>query len=94
MTKKIDKDNLREINKDKDKRNNQNQGPAFQAVGMASAVSAEIAIMTVAGYYCGQFLDRKFDTGPWLMLAGVVVGLVVGFIAIYKTVQRFLGERK
>ncbi|MDD3653242.1 MAG: AtpZ/AtpI family protein [Desulfotomaculaceae bacterium] len=92
MKKKIEKENHPEINKDKDKRSNQNQ--AFQTLGMASAISAEIAIMTVAGYYCGQFLDRKFDTGPWLMLAGVLIGLVMGFIAIFKTLQRFLGERK
>jgi len=31
-------------------------------------------------------------TGPWFMLAGVLTGLAVGIVGVYKTLQGFLGE--
>jgi len=81
--------------KDRDKEpNKRNRGPALQAVGLASAISTEIAVTVLAGYYCGQFLDRHFATGPWFMLAGVVAGIAIGIAGIYKTLQRFFTERK
>jgi F0F1-type ATP synthase assembly protein I len=38
----------------------------------------------------GIWLDRKFDTTPWLTLLGVVIGMTGGFISFFKTV---LGKR-
>jgi len=63
---------------------------AKRALGLATAVSFEIAVMTLSGYYLGRFLDEKFATAPWLMLVCVLVGLAVGFFVVIKTVKRFL----
>ncbi|MDD4169250.1 MAG: AtpZ/AtpI family protein [Desulfotomaculaceae bacterium] len=88
MTVKKDKDEVPEQKKKQDREF------AVQAVGMATTISVEIAVTTVAGYFCGHFLDGKFDTGPWLMLVGVLLGLAVGFMFVYKTLQVFFKERK
>jgi len=83
-----------------DKKNNdrdiekRDRGLAFQALGMTTVIGTELAVMVVSGYYCGQFLDRQFATGPWLMLAGVIAGIAVGIAGIYKTLQGFFKERK
>jgi F0F1-type ATP synthase assembly protein I len=61
-----------------------------QAVGVATAVSAEIAVMTVTGYYLGRFLDNKFAAAPWFTLLCVILGLAVGFVVVIKTLKRFL----
>ena len=33
----------------------------------------------------GYFLDRRFGTSPWVLLACMCAGLSVGFYAFYKT---------
>jgi len=43
--------------------------------------------MTVAlGAVGGMFLDRKFETSPWLMLGGLVLGVAAGFMNMYRLV--------
>jgi len=66
----------------------------LQAMGLTTVIGTELAVTVVSGYYCGHYLDRCFGTEPWLMLAGVIAGIAVGVTGIYKTMQRFFGERK
>lgn len=43
--------------------------------------------MTVAlGAVGGMFLDRKFETSPWLMLGGLALGVAAGFMNMYRLV--------
>lgn len=35
------------------------------------------------GFYGGSWLDRRFGTAPWLMLAGILAGVAVGFRSIW-----------
>ena len=36
------------------------------------------AVLVVGGFYGGYRLDAKFDTKPWLMFAGGVLGMALG----------------
>lgn len=81
--------------KDRDKeKKDQGRGAALQALALTTTIGAELAIAVVLGYYGGQYLDRQFGTGPWLMLAGVLVGLAAGIVGVYKTLQGFFRERE
>jgi F0F1-type ATP synthase assembly protein I len=42
------------------------------------------AILLLGG--AGYALDARFGTSPWLLLAGLLLGLVVGFYELAKTV--------
>lgn len=81
----------RDIEKDK---KNQGRGGALQALALTTTIGMELAISVVIGYYGGQYLDRQFATGPWLMLAGVLGGLAAGIVGVYKTLQGFFRERE
>lgn len=70
------------------------QGGALQALALTTTIGMELAITVVLGYYGGQYLDQRFATGPWLMLAGVLVGLAAGIVGVYKTLQGFFRERE
>ena len=68
------------------------RGGILQAVALTTTIGMELAITVVLGYFGGRYLDQLLGTGPWLLLAGVLVGLAVGTVSVYKTLLGFLGE--
>lgn len=62
-------------------------GPFFEAA-QVSAVGIEMAVATFVGWGAGYWLDAKFETGPWLMLAGLLLGVAAGFKGLIQTAKR------
>ncbi len=56
----------------------------------SSAVGLEMGISVVVGLLGGRWLDGKAGTAPWLMLAGLLVGVVAGF----RGLMRFANEAR
>lgn len=44
-----------------------------------SSLGFQIALSIVIGLGAGVFLDRKFDTSPWLTLILLFMGIAAGF---------------
>jgi ATP synthase protein I len=65
--------------------------PFFEAAGVAS-VGVEMAVATGIGWGIGYWLDGKFETGPWLMLVGLLFGVAAGFNGLIRT-AREVNER-
>ncbi len=65
---------------DKDKK----EDPFLIAYGIYGAVGFQLATAVVGGILGGQWLDQKWDTTPWLTLAGLVLGSVGGFYNLIK----------
>jgi ATP synthase protein I len=53
-------------------------------------VGTVLVVAIGLGYLGGDWLDRKFGTGPWLTVGGVALGSVVGFLDLFRTVSRNL----
>ena len=53
-------------------------------MGLGTELAASVAGMLLLGY----FLDKHFNTSPWLLLAGATAGLIGGFFNFIKEVQR------
>ena len=47
--------------------------------GLAYAAAFSLFSAVVAGLIAGWLLDRWLGTQPWLLIAGIVLGAVVGF---------------
>ena len=62
---------------------------ALQALAVTTTIGAELSITVLLGYYGGKYLDGKFASGPWFLLAGVLVGLAVAVVGVYKTLMGF-----
>lgn len=52
-----------------------------------SAVGIEMGVAVLLGYGAGWWLDRKFDTKPYLMLVMLLLGIAAGFLAIYRVAR-------
>ena len=46
----------------------------------------QLAITVVAFFFIGRWLDGALGTAPWLMLAGLAVGVTGGMISFFRTV--------
>ena len=51
----------------------------FRDLGFYSSLGFTVALSIFIGLALGLYLDRKFDTDPWLMLAGLILGIAAAF---------------
>lgn len=47
----------------------------------------------LVGWLLGSWLDRKFGM-HWIGIVGILLGAAGGFIQIYRTASRYLGQNK
>jgi ATP synthase protein I len=52
----------------------------------AGVISFVLSTVTLLGF--GWLLDRWLGTGPWLVVAGIVVGAGIGFYQFVKLLSR------
>jgi ATP synthase protein I len=44
-----------------------------------SSLGFSVALSIFIGLFAGVYLDRRFDTNPWLTLIGLGLGIVAGY---------------
>jgi ATP synthase protein I len=49
----------------------------------AGAMGLQFGISVAIGAFGGNWLDKQFDTAPWLVLTGIVLGAAAGFRDLY-----------
>ncbi len=47
-----------------------------------------MAVATGIGWAIGYWLDRRFSTGPWLMLIFLLIGVAAGFKGLLRTARQ------
>ncbi len=58
---------------------------AEQMVQLALSIPAGCLV----GWFFGSLLDRHFHT-EWMVVVGIVIGSIAGFMQLYQTVTRFM----
>ncbi len=66
---------------------------AYRKAGPYLNLGIEFAASFILCLFAGKWLDGKFGTAPYLMLAGLALGITVGFLNLYRTAMR-LQERE
>lgn len=65
-----------------------NLGSASRDIGRLAGLGLQFAVtLTLAGA-AGWWLDTRFGTNPWLLVAGLVCGNVIAFLVLVRSVPR------
>ncbi len=59
-----------------------------QGLSIAFRLGIELTVATMVGAVMGYALDRFFNTKPWLMVAGVILGGAAGCMNVYRIAQK------
>ncbi|MGD8762014.1 MAG: AtpZ/AtpI family protein [Desulfobacteraceae bacterium] len=51
----------------------------FRGLAYFSSIGISIALAIFIGLFVGIYLDRRFDTSPWLTLIFLAIGIAAGF---------------
>jgi F0F1-type ATP synthase assembly protein I len=62
--------------------------PNQQNWGRYLGIGLEIAIGVALGYVIGAWIDRRWDSSPWGVLAGTMIGLAGGLYLLIKDAIR------
>ncbi|HMN09591.1 MAG TPA: AtpZ/AtpI family protein [Gemmatimonadaceae bacterium] len=65
-----------------------------RAAGRYAGVGLQFAASIVAFLYAGQWLDRRFGTAPWGVLAGVFIGASAAFYSMYRRLMADLRRQE
>ena len=57
-------------------------------LGLALSVGTVISSNVVGGVLLGYLLDHWLMTGPWLTVAGVILGTAGAFVSVYRIIKR------
>ena len=60
---------------------------AMQKAGPYLSLGWSFALTVGAGTALGYWLDRRLKTSPWLLLAGMALGLVAAFVGFFRVVM-------
>ena len=71
------------------------KGSTFSALKLSLELGYTIAIPIVVLALVGRLLDKKFDTSPWLLIAGIILSMAVSSVALvlkFNAVMRKIQE--
>ncbi|HLG29232.1 MAG TPA: AtpZ/AtpI family protein [Candidatus Brocadiales bacterium] len=67
---------------------NQKDFQKLRQLGLYTTIPALLLVGPALGYFIGEYLDRFFNTSPWLM----IFFIVIGGIASVKQIIAFLSK--
>lgn len=56
-----------------------------KALGQAMALATNMAAALLVGYFLGHYLDKFFNTSPWLTIIMFMLGMFTGLKMMYET---------
>lgn len=54
-----------------------------------ASVGINLVVATFIGLFIGLYLDKLFDTSPWLMIIFLIFGIAAGFKNLFDQVKKY-----
>ncbi len=61
----------------------------LKAMGLMSAILAQLAGSTLIGVFGGMWLDQRFETEPVFLIIGLFTGLTAGIYTMIVSIRHF-----
>ncbi|MFO1463110.1 MAG: AtpZ/AtpI family protein [bacterium] len=68
--------------------------PFLLAFGIYGGVGFQLAASVVGGLLLGGYADKRWGTGPWLTMTGLILGAIGGFYNLIKILNWNQGRRE
>jgi hypothetical protein len=70
------------------------QGKAFAYFALFSEIGLVLFVTTFGGLLAGRWLDQQLGTNPVLVITGFLLGILIGAVADWRLISRFLENTK
>lgn len=64
-------------------------GSVSSGLAQGMRMGMEFMSGTIAGFLLGWAIDTQFDTSPWFLLLGILLGFCAGILNIYRFIKGF-----
>jgi F0F1-type ATP synthase assembly protein I len=62
----------------------------LRSAGLLLAIPTLLIVSPLVGFFIGNWLDRRFNTSPWLVIVGLILGFVAAGRETYRIYRRYL----
>lgn len=69
-------------------------GKSFGYFALFSELGLVLFVTTFGGLLIGRWLDQQLGTNPLLVISGFLLGILVGAVANWRLISRFLENTK
>lgn len=67
---------------------NRKKNKHLESLGLASVMGIHLVSGVIVGLAMGYYLDRFFNTKPWLTLLFLVFGIIAGYKNMFRELKR------
>jgi hypothetical protein len=72
----------------------EDQGKALGYFALFSEIGLVLFVTTFGGLLAGHWLDERLGTNPILVITGFLLGILIGAVADWRLISRFLENTK
>jgi ATP synthase protein I len=65
-----------------------NKYSTYRQIGILTTIPFLLAVGPILGYYIGDFLDKRLNTNPYLMILFIVLGFVASGKGVYDLIKK------
>ena len=65
-----------------------NKYSTYRQIGILTTIPFLLAVGPILGYYIGDFLDKRLNTTPYLMILFIVLGFVASGKGVYDLIKK------
>ncbi len=63
--------------------------PDFRRLAELSSIGLLLPSSIAVGLFFGYLLDKLLGTGPWMLLIFFILGIVSGFLSLFRALRKF-----